>query len=119
MILGNFLSFLILSVVLFQVVLYTWELQNIKNISGSQIGAYFGYSIASGDIDGDGFDDVIVGAPMFTRTKSDGFEHGRIYVIYQDKDRVRLSVFMKLFKQEIDFISTYINAPFLPQNYLF
>ncbi|XP_022819593.1 integrin alpha-PS2 isoform X2 [Spodoptera litura] len=69
------------------VVLYTWELQNIKNISGSQIGAYFGYSIASGDIDGDGFDDVIVGAPMFTRTKTDGFEHGRIYVIYQDKDR--------------------------------
>ncbi|XP_026747771.1 integrin alpha-PS2 isoform X3 [Trichoplusia ni] len=69
------------------VVLYTWELQNIKNISGSQIGAYFGYSLASGDIDGDGFDDVIVGAPMFTRTKTDGFEHGRIYVIYQDKDR--------------------------------
>ncbi|XP_047021032.1 integrin alpha-PS2 isoform X2 [Helicoverpa zea] len=69
------------------VVLYTWELQNIKNISGSQIGAYFGYSIASGDIDGDGFDDVIVGAPMFTKTKSDGYEHGRIYVIYQDKDR--------------------------------
>lgn len=68
--------------------LYTWELQNIKNISGSQIGAYFGYSIASGDIDGDGFDDVIVGAPMFTRAKTDGFEHGRIYVIYQDKDRV-------------------------------
>lgn len=69
------------------VVLYTWELQNIKNISGSQIGAYFGYSIASGDVDGDGFDDVIVGAPMFSRSKSDGFEHGRIYVIYQDKDR--------------------------------
>ncbi|KAJ8725942.1 hypothetical protein PYW08_004125 [Mythimna loreyi] len=69
------------------VVLYTWELQNIKNISGSQIGAYFGYSIAAGDIDGDGFEDVIVGAPMFSKTKSDGFEHGRIYVIYQDKDR--------------------------------
>ncbi|KAJ0180782.1 hypothetical protein K1T71_004186 [Dendrolimus kikuchii] len=69
------------------VVLYTWELQNIKNISGSQIGAYFGYSLASGDIDGDGFDDVIVGAPMFTKPRSDGFEHGRIYVIYQGKDR--------------------------------
>lgn len=69
------------------VVLYTWELQIIKNISGSQIGAYFGYSLASGDIDGDGFDDVIVGAPMFTRPKSDGYEHGRIYVIYQGRDR--------------------------------
>ncbi|XP_049867403.1 integrin alpha pat-2 isoform X2 [Pectinophora gossypiella] len=69
------------------VVLYTWELQNIKNISGSQIGAYFGYCLASGDIDGDGTDDLIVGAPMFTRPKSDGYEHGRIYVIYQGKDK--------------------------------
>ncbi|XP_032514077.2 integrin alpha-PS2 isoform X2 [Danaus plexippus] len=69
------------------VVLYTWELQIIKNISGSQIGAYFGYSMASGDIDGDGADDIIVGAPMFTKTKSDGYEHGRIYVIYQGSDR--------------------------------
>ncbi|XP_068629492.1 integrin alpha-PS2 isoform X2 [Battus philenor] len=69
------------------VVLYTWDLYNIKNISGSQIGAYFGYSLASGDIDGDGTDDVIVGAPMFTKPKSNGYEHGRIYVIYQGKDR--------------------------------
>ncbi|XP_063378399.1 integrin alpha-PS2 isoform X1 [Cydia fagiglandana] len=69
------------------VVLYTWDLQNIQNISGSQIGAYFGYSLASGDIDGDGQDDVIVGSPMFSKPKSDGFEHGRIYVIYQGKDR--------------------------------
>ncbi|CAH2073081.1 unnamed protein product, partial [Iphiclides podalirius] len=69
------------------VVLYTWDLMNIKNITGSQIGAYFGYSLASGDIDGDGTDDVIVGAPMFTKPKSNGFEHGRIYVIYQGKDR--------------------------------
>lgn len=72
----------------FQVILYTWELQIIKNISGSQIGAYFGYSLACGDIDGDGAEDVIVGAPMFTKPKSDGYEHGRIYVIYQGKDRV-------------------------------
>ncbi|XP_072944283.1 integrin alpha-PS2 isoform X2 [Epargyreus clarus] len=69
------------------VVLYTWELQNIKNISGSQIGAYFGYSLTSGDIDGDGYDDVVVGAPMFTKPKTDGYEHGRIYVIYQGRNR--------------------------------
>ncbi|KAG6453252.1 hypothetical protein O3G_MSEX008045 [Manduca sexta] len=50
------------------VVLYTWELQNIKNISGSQIGAYFGYSLASGDIDGDGADDVILFAKSHART---------------------------------------------------
>lgn len=79
---------------LFQVVLYNWELQNVKNISGSQIGAYFGYSLASGDIDGDGHDDVIVGAPMYTRLKSDGYEHGRIYVIYQGKDKNSVSLIM-------------------------
>lgn len=69
------------------IVLYTWELDNIKNITGSQIGAYFGYCLASGDIDGDGYDDLIVGAPMYTKTKTDGYEHGRVYVIYQDRSR--------------------------------
>ncbi|KAL0842461.1 hypothetical protein ABMA28_014558 [Loxostege sticticalis] len=69
------------------VVLYTRDLQNFKNITGSQIGAYFGYSLASGDIDGDGTDDIIIGAPMFTKKKSDGYEHGRVYVIYQGRDR--------------------------------
>ncbi|KAI5641647.1 integrin alpha domain-containing protein [Phthorimaea operculella] len=65
------------------VVIYTWNLQIVKNITGSQIGAYFGYSLACGDIDGDGNDDIIVGAPMFTKPKADGYEYGRIYVIYQ------------------------------------
>ncbi|XP_028158695.1 integrin alpha-8-like isoform X1 [Ostrinia furnacalis] len=69
------------------VVIYTRDLENFKNITGSQIGAYFGYSLASGDIDGDGTDDIIIGAPMFTRKKSDGYEHGRVYVIYQGRDR--------------------------------
>lgn len=64
-------------------VLYTWDLQNVKNISGAQIGAYFGYSLASGDIDGDGYEDLVVGAPMYTRAKTDGYEHGKIYVFYQ------------------------------------
>ncbi|KAJ2953032.1 hypothetical protein O0L34_g7421 [Tuta absoluta] len=65
------------------VVIYTWNLQIVKNITGSQIGAYFGYSLACGDIDGDGNDDIIVGSPMFTKPKADGYEYGRIYVIYQ------------------------------------
>ena len=32
---------------------------NLNNITGGQIGAYFGYSVASGDLNGDGLDDVI------------------------------------------------------------
>lgn len=71
-------------------VLYTWELEPIKNISGSQIGAYFGYSLASGDFDGDGADDIVIGAPMFVKPKSDGYEHGRVYIVYQGRDRVSI-----------------------------
>lgn len=70
-------------------------MQNFKNITGSQIGAYFGYSLASGDIDGDGTDDIIIGAPMFTKKKSDGYEHGRVYVIYQGRDRVSIGFLYK------------------------
>lgn len=49
------------------------------------MGAYFGYAVASGDIDGDGLDDLIVGAPMYTVPDNPEMtiETGRVYVIYQ------------------------------------
>ena len=39
--------------------MYNSNLTNLNNITGGQIGAYFGYSVASGDLNGDGLDDVI------------------------------------------------------------
>ncbi|XP_014242051.1 integrin alpha-PS2 isoform X2 [Cimex lectularius] len=68
-----------------KVVLLTWDLRNIHNISGEQLGAYFGYSICSGDIDGDSHDDLIVGAPLYTNLDNSNwnYENGRVYVIYQ------------------------------------
>jgi hypothetical protein len=45
---------------------------------GNQAGAWFGYSVATaGDVNGDGFADVIVGAPLYT---SDSNEEGRAWV---------------------------------------
>ena len=72
---------------LFQVVLYNTNLTNLHNLTGDQIGAYFGYTIATCDINGDGLDDILIGAPMWTDfTVMGKFETGRVYVVYQDKN---------------------------------
>ena len=69
----------------FQVVLYNSNLTNLHNMTGDQIGAYFGYSVASGDLNGDGLDDVIIGAPMWTNYEVMGkFETGKVFVVYQN-----------------------------------
>ena len=44
-----------------QVVLYNANLTNLNNVTGDQIGAYFGYSLASCDVNGDGLDDLLIG----------------------------------------------------------
>lgn len=69
-----------------QILIFTWDLKNQQNITGEQMGAYFGYSLCAVDIDGDGRDDIVVGAPMYTEDNYDGeYEMGRIYIIYQGK----------------------------------
>lgn len=71
--------------------LFTNDLRNIQNISGEQLGAYFGYCLCAADIDGDGLDDLIVGAPLYTIPNNEkNFEVGRIYVIYQSSSEVGL-----------------------------
>ncbi|XP_064455388.1 integrin alpha-PS2-like [Ornithodoros turicata] len=74
-------------VLLGKVVLYTSTMQNLLNITGEQMGAYFGYSIASVDINGDGLDDLVIGAPLYTMSglKDLSYERGRVYVYQQSK----------------------------------
>lgn len=69
-----------------KVCIFSWNMTNQQNITGEQIGAYFGYSLAVVDVDGDKLDDLIIGAPMYTEPNNEGkYDLGRVYIMYQDK----------------------------------
>ncbi|XP_070139070.1 integrin alpha-PS2 isoform X2 [Drosophila bipectinata] len=68
-----------------KIVVNSWNMSNIFNITGRQIGEYFGYSLATSDVDGDGLDDLIIGAPLFTDPDNvEGkYDVGRVYILLQ------------------------------------
>mgnify|MGYP001191389747 FL=1 len=69
----------------FQVVLFTGQrLFHLHNLTGSQVGAYFGHSVAVLDANGDGLDDIAIGAPLHSNPM-DKYETGRVYVVYQNE----------------------------------
>ncbi|KAM9409781.1 integrin alpha-5-like isoform 2-T2 [Pholidichthys leucotaenia] len=61
------------------------DLKSVLNLTGEQMGSYFGYAVAATDINKDGLDDLVVGAPMFMRRGSNGRleELGKVYVYLQ------------------------------------
>ncbi|XP_028437983.1 integrin alpha-5 [Perca flavescens] len=61
------------------------DLKTMINYTGEQMGSYFGYAVATTDINSDGMADLLVGAPMFMVRGSDGRleEMGRVYVYLQ------------------------------------
>lgn len=67
------------------------DLSYLVNLTGEQMGSYFGYAVAVTDINSDGLDDVIVGAPLFMRRGPAGQleELGKVYV-YLQKGPLRL-----------------------------
>ncbi|XP_038165201.1 integrin alpha-5 [Cyprinodon tularosa] len=61
------------------------DLNTVMNFTGEQMGSYFGYAVATTDINSDGMVDLLVGAPMFMVRDSDGRleEMGRVYTYLQ------------------------------------
>ncbi|TDH14482.1 hypothetical protein EPR50_G00044530 [Perca flavescens] len=61
------------------------DLKSLLNLTGEQMGSYFGYAVAATDINNDGLDDLVVGAPMFMRRGFSGRleELGKVYVYLQ------------------------------------
>ncbi|XP_068245736.1 LOW QUALITY PROTEIN: integrin alpha-PS2-like [Palaemon carinicauda] len=72
-----------------KIALYTYNLVPIQNITGYQLGSYFGYCLAVVDFNNDGLDDIVVGAPMYTNYNDQEmkFEVGRVHVILQNQAR--------------------------------
>lgn len=70
-----------------KIVVNKWNMVNIFNITGHQIGEYFGYSLARADVDGNGLDDLIIGAPMYSELgNTEGkYDVGRVYVLLQSR----------------------------------
>uniref|UniRef100_A0AAY4CII2 Integrin alpha-2 domain-containing protein n=1 Tax=Denticeps clupeoides TaxID=299321 RepID=A0AAY4CII2_9TELE len=59
--------------------------KNRMSIFVFQMGSYFGYSVATMDVNNDGLTDLLVGAPMFMLRDTDGRleEMGRVYLYLQ------------------------------------
>ena len=64
-------------------------MEDLPIITGNFSNAYFGHSFSSGDLNHDGIDDVVVGAPGWS---SNGLPQlGAVYIIYGNKDSTVLT----------------------------
>ncbi|ELU10194.1 hypothetical protein CAPTEDRAFT_218861 [Capitella teleta] len=67
-----------------EIEIFSQNMTSIKSIQGVQVGEYFGYSVAVGDFNLDGKDDIVVGCPLYGRRTQ--YEIGRVFLFYQNDE---------------------------------
>ncbi|XP_074842374.1 integrin alpha-8 [Carettochelys insculpta] len=62
------------------------DLTVIQNFTGEQMASYFGYTVTVSDVNSDGLDDILVGAPLFMdrEFESKPKEVGQVYLYLQE-----------------------------------
>ncbi|XP_064410832.1 integrin alpha-8 [Latimeria chalumnae] len=62
------------------------DMTSIQNFTGEQMASYFGYIVSVSDVNGDGLDDILVGAPLFMNRESESKpkEIGQVYLYLQN-----------------------------------
>ncbi|KAM9296273.1 integrin alpha-IIb-like [Gastrophryne carolinensis] len=65
------------------------QMVRIISLRGEQTASYFGHSVAVTDVNGDGLEDLLVGAPLFMERQTGGklLEVGQVYVYKQRRPR--------------------------------
>ncbi|VDN07933.1 unnamed protein product [Thelazia callipaeda] len=70
-------------------------------LTGSQLGSAFGYSLEVTDLNSDGYDDLLVGAPFEYAERADGSFGGAVYIFYSSGIRRKRNENVNVFLQPI------------------